>query len=158
MMRRTLHQEKAATKNLDKYLDVELTNTHCSLRSFALGGLPYFEESRPLADPATHKLVGDVIAGRLTDAVLELFDGIDLGSPRGLPCFITDRRRTIATESTVTLVPPELPDPGFRVIHARSCSQDAILTDLFDGRSDDCEPIAKGSHNFDRDFSELGDV
>jgi hypothetical protein len=122
-MRHTMRSEKPATENLDKYVDAELTKTHCCLRSFAMGGLPYFEQSCPLADPATQRLVDDVIAGRLTDALLELFDGIDVKNPSRLPCFITDRRQAIATESAVTLVPPELPDPGFRVLHARSLSQ-----------------------------------
>jgi hypothetical protein len=112
---------------LDMYLEVDLNKVQCRLRSYALGGIPYLERVQPLSSPDTQALVDDVIAGRLTPAVLELFDAIDVTAVRQLTVFVTDRRLSIAVESSVTLVQAEVSEPIFRVHHARSPSHGAAL-------------------------------
>jgi hypothetical protein len=114
------HQRKA--NDLDLYLELDLNKAQCRLRSYALGGMPYLERVKPLSSPDTRAFVGDVIAGRLTPAVLEMFDAIDVTALRQLPCFVTDRRQSIAVESSVTLGQAEVSERAFRVHHVRSPS------------------------------------
>jgi hypothetical protein len=117
------------TAGADTYLEVDLNKVQCRVRSYALGGMPYLEQVRPLASPSTRALVEDVISGRLTPAVSEMFDGIELPDGRELPCFVTDRRQSIAVESSVTLVQAQAAEPVFRVHHARSPSDGALCDD-----------------------------
>jgi hypothetical protein len=116
---------------LDQYVTVELTKTQCRIRSFAMGGLPYFESSHSMSDPASKTLVENIVSGRLDPAIRELFDGIDIEQLSELPCFVTDRRHAIAVEVSVTLA-AEKAEPTFKVSHAYSRSQNLSVTDLYE--------------------------
>jgi hypothetical protein len=51
----------------------------------------YFEIGRPIADrPDT--VIDDIICGRLTPKILQLFDGIDIAGIVVMPCFVHDGR------------------------------------------------------------------
>jgi hypothetical protein len=112
---------------LDKFLEVGLNKSQCRLRSFAIGGLPYLEVSHSMSSPATKSLVRDVVTGRLTAQVLELFDGIEPEDVSSVPCFVTDRRHPLTVEFSVTLVPPQSAEPVFKFLNAHSMSQVVLL-------------------------------
>jgi hypothetical protein len=133
-MRVSMTARDPRTKGLDKYLDVELTKSQCRLRSFAMGGLPSFESTHSMTVAATKQLVEDIIAGRLSPQVLELFEGLEMQGVKTLRCFVTDRRQPITAESSVTLALGNAAEPAFKVHHAHSTSHTTDLGDLLPAR------------------------
>jgi hypothetical protein len=120
--------------DLDTFLDVELHKGRCRIVSYAEEGLPYSESLYNFPDPEPPQIVTDLIAGRLTPEVLELFNGLDMGEVSGLACFISDRRNTPAIDTRVTLTRSESGDPPFTVRMRRSqsdssCCQSPAQTD-----------------------------
>lgn len=126
--------DSAASKLLkpqEIYVDVELMNKHFSIRSFAFGGMPYFEMDANY-DQETVLLVKDIIAGKLTPQVCKLFEGIDTsGIGDSITCYITDSRSNMSVKSTVHLVKPTIKsDTEFTVNHVKKLS-DSNLGTLF---------------------------
>jgi hypothetical protein len=121
------------TKGLDKYLNVELTRSQCRLRSFAMGGLPSLESTHLMSAATTKPLVEDIVAGRLTPQVLELFEGFDMQGVKTITCFVTDRRQAMTADFSVTLALENAAEPAFKVHHAHSTSQTSGLGDLLTG-------------------------
>jgi hypothetical protein len=97
----------------DNFLALDLGKRQFSVRSFALSGQPYFEVNGAAAQ-TPEPIVEDIISGRLTGAVLALFDGIDIGSLESLPCFVTDERQSIGIRYKVTLGSSQSADLDFR--------------------------------------------
>ncbi|KAK8875840.1 hypothetical protein M9Y10_006015 [Tritrichomonas musculus] len=101
-------------KDYDIFLDVELNKNYFSLRSFAMGGMPYFEMARVSYDTNTSQIsssngknipqiIQDIIAGKLTPVIADLFKGINIQG-KGIPCFISDSRKSITARYMLTLI------------------------------------------------------
>jgi hypothetical protein len=114
------------TKPLDNYVTVELMRRVCRIRSFAMGGFPYFESTHRMDAPSTRAMVLDIVSGKLVPQVLELFDGIPLSGTSSVPCLVTDRRQAVSIKFSVTLTEKQSSDSIFNVVWARSASQEAL--------------------------------
>jgi hypothetical protein len=117
-------------RKADLYLVLELTRTQYFLRSFALGGFPYFQLGGALPDP----IVDDVISGRLTSAIMALFPGIDTSQVTSIVCDVVDGRQSIALNYSVLL------GAGFdfRVMHQLPLSESVAYEDLLAVKASDC--------------------
>ena len=87
----------------DAYLELVLNPTSYTLRSFAFGGLPYYEKSG-LYDQDYNQIVHDIKANVLTPLILGFFDGVDpeqIGDK--LICYIVDSRGHLELKSSCVL-------------------------------------------------------
>lgn len=101
----------------DIFLDVELNKNYFSLRSFAMGGMPYFETSRISYETNSSsnnmdgknlpQVIQDIIAGKLSPMIKDLFKGINIQG-KGIPSFITDSRKSITARYMITLIDPDM--------------------------------------------------
>lgn len=120
----------------DIFLDVELNKNHFSLRSFAMGGMPYFETSRISYDSDSSNLnngkklpqvIQDIIAGKLSPMIKDLFKGINIQG-KGIPSFITDSRKSITARYMLTLIDPDNVDNNVAsVSHSTEFSKQSIF-------------------------------
>jgi hypothetical protein len=114
--------------NFETYLVLELTRTQYAIRSFAIGGCPYFEASGALRTKSDC-LVEDIISGQMSPHVLRFFEGIDI-TGKAIMCFVCDARQSITLNYTVVLVPENAPGFDFRIKHTNSLSE-SVASDEF---------------------------
>ena len=74
----SVERKTCQSPDFDVFIDVELNKNNFSLRSFAMGGMPYFETSSlSYDDPANAQFLEKMIAGRVSPLVYDLFEGVD---------------------------------------------------------------------------------
>jgi hypothetical protein len=111
------------------FLSLDLNKVQFAIRSFALGGQPYFEIEGATAE-RPEPIVEDIICGRLTPKILELFDGIDITGVVAMPCFVHDGRQAVSLKYTILLTLPESASPDFRLRHEKPLSDSVSYDDL----------------------------
>jgi hypothetical protein len=107
------------------YLEVELKFSQYAIRSFALGGRPYFQVSGIMTSKQKVSLVDDIISCKLTPNVLALFDGLSSDAIAEMPCMVIDGRKSFPIKFRCTLIRPTDVDPIVKAWHARSFSADS---------------------------------
>jgi hypothetical protein len=120
------------------FLELDLRKEQFSIRSFALGGLPYFQVSGVFTSKQKQpvQLVEDIVSCKITPSVLELFEGLDLDDVTEIRCFVTDARKSLPVKFACTLIRPEDKEHVVRAWHTRSFSCAVPKTDLLPSASD----------------------
>ena len=131
----SVERKTCQSPDFDVFIDVELNKNNFSLRSFAMGGMPYFETSSlSYDDPANAQFLEKMIAGRVSPLVYDLFEGVDIAR-RPIPCFVTDSRQSITAKYQLVLSDAPLKSSKFKVVHMRKMSDSNDLLDGQDGVS-----------------------
>lgn len=93
----------------DDYIDVILKKQTFLIRSFALGGLPYFEKSGQY-DETDKQIIDDICSGVYSDKVAVLFDGADIPKNKTVQANIFDSRKEPTKTYSQMLYPPNKED------------------------------------------------
>jgi hypothetical protein len=113
------------TQSSDMYLEVDLKLSQYAIRSFAFGGRPYFQVSGVISSKQKVSLIEDIFSCKLTQDILNLFDGLNIDAISEMPCLVTDARKSLPVKFRCTLIRPADADTIVKVWHARSFSAES---------------------------------